>query len=451
MRRISRRTGTSSTRSPATPPEVLHLGIYIQVPGSHAAGWRHPEAATRAQDFDLIRRIALTAERGKFDFVFFADSYGARPEGHPSMVARFEPLTLLGALAATTSHIGIGATASTTYCQPFHLARAFASIDHLSGGRAAWNVVTGSVPGDAVNFGTKAHPAHDDRYAIAEEFVDVVNGLWDGWDDDALVLDKASGRFVDPGGLHPLNHQGAHFSVKGPLNISRSPQGRPVIIQAGSSGVGQALAARTADIVFTSQLMLDSARDFHAGFKARVAGFGRKPGSVALMPGLVPFIGRTRQEAQDSLARLTDEIPPATAYGALQHRLGHDVSGYPLDGPVPVLPPSDTLQHHAVMLAEYARRQGMTLRDLYRMVASGMGQLMVCGTPSDIADTIEEWYRAGAADGFMLMPPWYPGPFDLFVEQVVPDLQRRGIFRRDYTGTTLRDHLGIPRPAPRRG
>ncbi|WP_431281449.1 LLM class flavin-dependent oxidoreductase [Humitalea sp. 24SJ18S-53] len=429
---------------------MLHLGIYIQVPGSHAAGWRHPEAATQAQDFDLIRRIALTAERGKFDFVFFADSYGARPEGHPSMVARLEPLTLLGALAATTSLVGIGATASTTYCQPFHLARAFASLDHLSGGRAAWNVVTGSVPGDAANFGTRAHPAHDDRYAMAEEFVDVVKGLWDGWDDDALIMDKAAGRFVDPARLHPLHHRGTHFAVEGPLNISRSPQGRPVIIQAGSSGVGQALAARTADVVFTSQLLLDGARDFHAGFKARVAGFGRDPASVALMPGLVPFIGRTRQEAQDSLARLTEEIPPATAFAALKHRLGHDVSDYPLDGPVPALPPSDTLQYHATLLTDYARRQNMTLRDLYKMVASGMGQLMLCGTPTDIADRIEEWYRAGAADGFMVMPPWYPGPFELFVEHVVPDLQRRGIFRREYTGSTLRDHLGIPRPAPQR-
>ena len=426
---------------------MMHLGVYVQIPGSHVSGWRRPDAAAGGPNLPLLQGVAATAEAAKLDFIFFADSNGFRPDGHPAMNARFEPVTLLSALAMGTSRIGLAATVCTTYAQPFSVARTFASIDHLSDGRAAWNVVTGSVPADAANFGSSKHPEHDRRYEIAEEFVDVVKGLWDCWDDGALPVDKASGRYLDPDKIRGLDHAGRFFAVKGPLNIPRAPQGQPVIIQAGSSGPGQALAARTADVVFTSQLEKAGAQRYYAAFKQQVASFGRRPHDVKLLPGLVAYVGRTRQEARDQLASLQEQVDPAQAFALLEHRLGHDVSAYPLDGPVPDLPKSDGLQYNASVLVALARRDGLTLRDVYHLVTSGVGQNVVCGTAGDVADLMEDWVSGEAADGFVLMPPWYPGPLQDFAAQVVPELQRRGLFRTDYRGRMLRDHLTDATPA----
>jgi len=422
---------------------MMHLGVYVQIPGNHISGWRRDDAAVGGTNLPLLQGIARTAEKGHLDFIFFADSYGYRPDGHPAMNARFEPTTLISALAMSTSHVGLAATVCTTYSEPFTVARAVASVDHLSGGRAAWNVVTGSVAADAGNFNKGSYPEHDQRYEIAEEFVDVVRGLWDGWEEGALVADKASGQYLDTTRIHPLNHSGRFYSVRGPLNMPRPPQGNPVIIQAGSSGPGQALAARTADVIFTAQLEKAAAQQFYAGFKSRVREFGRDADNVKLLPGLVPYVGRTRQEARDQLAALQDQAEPSQAFAVLAHRLGHDVSGYPLDGPVPDLPKSNGLQYNATVLLQMARRDGLTLRDLYHLVVSGTGMNVVCGTPSDIADLMEEWVTERAADGFILMPPWYPGPLEMFVAEVVPELTRRGLFRADYNGPTLRHHLGI--------
>jgi len=423
----------------------MHLGVFVLGTGNHIAGWRYPGAASSFQSLPVIQEIARTAERGLFDLLFLGDSLVAEPGAHPSFVARFEPLTMLSALAATTSRVGLGATSSTTYGEPLLVARAFASLDHLSGGRAAWNAVTSSNTATGANFG-RAHPPHAERYAVAEEFVDVVRGLWDCWEDDAIVADRATGQYLDAGKVHPLNHAGTYFTVRGPLNIGRCPQGRPVIIQAGSSGPGLAMAARTADLVFSVVQDLEEARAAYAGFKALLPGYGRAPDSVSVLPGMMPVIGRTREEAYDKLATLQSFVDGGNARVMLQGRLGVDISGYDLDAPVPDLPLPDTSHGFARVMLAKARRDGMTLRDLYNLTGAARGHWVLCGTPASIADTLEEWFTTGAADGFNVLPPYFPGGFDDFVDLVVPELQRRGLFRTAYEGTTLRDHLGLDRP-----
>jgi len=433
----------------ATKPRRMSLGLFAQMAGHHVAGWRHPDAQAGGENMDLIRHVARTAERGTFDLFFLADGLTTSAEAHPSTVARLEPLTLLAALAMVTSRIGLAATASTTYGEPFHTARAFASLDHISGGRAAWNAVTTSYARSAANFTRGEHPSHDERYAIAEEYLDVVRGLWDSFDDDAVLKDKGNNRYVDPAKLHTLDHAGRYFQVKGPLNVSRPPQGHPVIIQAGSSEPGQDLAARTADIVFTAQQTLEEGRAFYGSVKSRMAAIGRDPAHLHIMPGVCPVIGRTEGEARALYGQLQGWIDPAAALALLSDRLGHDVSGYPLDEPLPDLPESDQLRSRAKLLTDLARREGLTLRDLYYLVAGARGHRIVWGTPEQIADALEEWFTGGAADGFNIMPPYFPGQFDDFVDLVVPILRRRGLFRTEYEGTTLRDHLGLPRPASR--
>jgi FMN-dependent oxidoreductase (nitrilotriacetate monooxygenase family) len=423
----------------------MHLGLFLQGAGHHVAGWRLPEAEAGGENLALLQRVAATAERGKFDMLFLADGLTTGPDAHPSMLARLEPLMLLSALAMSTRRIGLAATSSTTYGEPFHVARAFATLDHLSNGRAAWNVVTTSYARSAANFG-REHPPHDERYAVATEFVDVVRGLWDTWEDGAVVMDKASGRFLDPAKLHTLDHEGKYFSVKGPLNTSRPPQGHPILIQAGSSEPGQELAARTADVVFTAQQTLAEARDFYARLKRRLARYGRPPEALCIMPGVFPVIGRTEREARDKLAQLESWTDFAKALELLSDRLGHDVRGFPLDGPVPELPASDQLQSRARLLADLARRENLTLRELAHRVAAARGHAMVCGTPAQVADRLAEWFSACGADGFNVMPPYLPGGLDDFVDGVIPLLQERGLFRRDYEGAMLRGHLGLPRP-----
>jgi FMN-dependent oxidoreductase (nitrilotriacetate monooxygenase family) len=430
----------------------MHLGLFILGTGHHVAGWRLPDAEAGAENFPLITRITQAAERAKFDLVFFADALNTGPKAHPSVMVRLEPLTLLAALAAQTTHIGLAATASTTYSDPYNLARAFASIDHISGGRAAWNVVTGAFPEAAANFGHAAHPPHELRYAIANEFVRVAKGLWDSWEDGAVVMNKASGQFADISKMHELNHKGEYFSIKGPLNTSRPPQGYPVIIQAGASETGRDLAASIAEIVFAVQQDLTIAKNDAADLRARAEKAGRDPAHMKIMPGVCPIVGTSEADAKSKLAKLGEFSDAAAALRVLSERLGQDLSGYPLDGPVPTLPPSTIMQGHAVTLSALAKKHNMTLRELRDYAASAMGHRLLLGTPEQIADGLEEWFVAGAADGFNIMPPWFPGAFDDFVDNVVPILRKRGLFRTEYSGRTLRDHLGVPRPShPRAG
>lgn len=429
-----------------TAKRQIHLGLFLQGAGHHVSGWRHPKAEAGSENFDLLRRVTQAAEQAKFDMVFLADGLTSGVDAHPSTIARFEPLTLLAALALVTEKIGLAATSSTTYGEPYHTARAFSSIDHLSHGRAAWNIVTTSYARTANNF-SKSHPEHDERYAVAEEFVDVVRGLWDSWDDDAFIKDKQSGIYADPNKVHMLDHQGQYYSVKGPLNIPRSPQGHPILIQAGSSGPGQDLAARTADVVFTAQQSLAEAQGFYKSLKSRVEKFGRPADAVAVMPGFLPVIGRTSKEAAEKLAELDQWTELKSAMPLLEERIGHSLADYDPDGPLPDLPISDQLRSRAELLTALARRENLTIRQLALRVAAGRGHHIVLGTPVDVADRMQEWFETRAADGFNVMPPFFPEGLEDFTQLVVPILQERGLFRTDYTGSTLRDHLGLARPA----
>ncbi len=422
----------------------MKLGLNIVANGAHAAGWRMPEAqADAALDFALWKRIAQAAERACIHFMFWADGiavrHSARDDEELSYNARidvFEPLTVIGALAAVTERLGFVASASTTYNEPYHVARKFASLDHISGGRVAWNVVTSWSEQEAYNFGRDAHMEHGLRYRRAEEFVDVVFGLWDGWDDDAFIRDKASGQYFDPAKLHNLNHRGEVFAVKGPLNVGRPIQGYPVIAQAGSSGPGQGLGARIADIIFTAQNDRAHAIAFCASVKAHAAAAGRDPASMLVMPGVLPVLGRTRQEAQDVFERLQDLVHP---------RLG-----LPLDGPLP--PPlanQNAVTSGHDMLVRLASQPGITIRKLYQIMAGASGHNVVVGTAADVADLMEDWFAARACDGFNLIPPFLPGPAFDTLDWLVPELQRRGLFQRAYQGDgTLRDSMGLSRPAP---
>jgi N-acetyl-S-(2-succino)cysteine monooxygenase len=424
----------------------MRLGVFVQAPGHHVGGWRHPDAVTTGwPNLGLMQHIAASAERAKFDMFFLGDGFATGYGEHPATIGKFEPLTLLSALAMTTSKLGLAATGSTTYAEPYQLARAFASLDHISAGRAGWNVVTTAYAKSSAVFG-RQHPPHAERYAIAEEFVEACRLLWDSWDDGAFIGDKQAGRFVNPGSLHIPNFKGKYFTVEGALNVPRAPQGHPVLIQAGSSGPGQALAARIADVVFTAQNDLDEALAFYQALKAQVAGFGRNPDQVLVMPGVMPVIGRSEAEAQATFADLNRNIDTAQAFTVLSERLGMDMSAYPMDGPVPTPPETEHLKSRAALLMEMARREKLSLRQLYYRVAAARGHLLLVGTPAQIADVLERWFRAGAADGFNVMPPFFPGQFDAFAMEVVPILQTRGLFRTDYAGSTLREHLGLKRP-----
>jgi FMN-dependent oxidoreductase (nitrilotriacetate monooxygenase family) len=422
----------------------MHLGLFLLGTGSHIAGWRYPGAVDSFQDLAAIQAIARTAERGCFDLIFIGDNLYADPTAHPSYTLRFEPLTLLSALAATTKHIGLGATVSTTYSDPFTVARAFASLDHLSGGRAAWNAVTTAHPATAANFGT-VHPDHARRYERAGEFLTVVQGLWDCWDEDAVVADRESGLYIDPAKLRALDHEGPFFTVKGPLNIGRSPQGRPVILQAGGSEAGLDLAARTADVVFSVVQDVEEAKVAYAALKDRLPALGRRPEEVTVLPGVMPVVGRTEREAFDKLATLQSFVTGQNGIGMLSERLGQDMSAYDLDGPIPEIAPSDRYHSFARVMLAKARRDGMTLRDLANLTAAARGHWVLCGSAETVADTLQHWFEAGAADGFNVMPPYFHEGFTDFVDLVVPLLQERGLFRRSYEATTLRSHLHLDR------
>ena len=438
--------------------DKLRLGAFLYPGGHHVAAWRHSSSqADAGVDPAHYRRLARVAEAAKFDLLFLADGVSIRGDDIDALsrtairyVGQFEPLTLLSHLSAVTERIGLVATASTTYNEPFHVARKFASLDHLSGGRAGWNLVTSADPREAYNFGRESHLAHARRYARAEEFVDVVGGLWDSFEDDAFVRDREEGRFFDPGKLHVLGHEGEHFSVRGPLNVPRPPQGHPVVVQAGSSEAGKALAARTAEVIFTAQATLEDATAFYADVKGRMARHGRDPDSLKIMPGAFPVVGRSEAEAEDKYGALQELIHPVVGRSLLEQLAGLDLSGYPDDAPVPEATETEGGKSRQDLLVTIARREGLTIRELYLRIAGARGHWTLIGTPTRIADALQERFEADGADGFNIMPPTLPGGLDDFATLVIPELQRRGLFRTDYEGRTLRENLGLQRPAHRR-
>lgn len=420
----------------------MHLAVFWLGTGNHIAGWRMDGAYDSNCSWPIAEAGVRIAERGKFDLFFLADSLVSAPNDHPSMQTRLEPTTTVAALGLVARKIGFGCTVSTSFSEPFNVARVFQSLAHLTQGRIAWNIVTTNSPDAYLNFSRAENIEHDQRYEIAGEFVDVVRGLWRGWEEGAVVRDREAGVFVDRSKVHALDHKGRYFQVRGPLNMERPPSGEPLLIQAGGSEPGQELSARTADIVFSVvNGDKDEAKAAYDALKARLPKYGRGPGDLVLMPGVMPIIGRTEAEAKAQLDRLQSWVSPTNALRLVSLRLGYDISQHPLDGPVPDLPANANSQSFARTLFAMARRQNMTLRDLYNMAAAARGHWVISGTPTRIADTLQEWFEAGLADGFMIQPAYFPGAFDDFVDLVVPELQRRGIYRRDYTGTTLRDHL----------
>jgi FMN-dependent oxidoreductase (nitrilotriacetate monooxygenase family) len=423
--------------------EQMHLGVFWLGTGNHAAGWRVEGATASNCNLKIAQMGVRIAERGKFDLFFVSDSVAPDLRDHPSYTTRLEPTTLIAALSTSTTHIGLGATVSTSFSEPYTVARTFAALQHMSGGRVAWNVVTSSSEKAALNYSREKHTEHDLRYEIANEFVDVVRGLWDTWEEGAVVADRASGVYVDPTKVHTLDHKGRFFQVRGPLNVERSPYGHPHIIQAGGSVPGQELSARTAHIVFSvTDGDPDAAKTAYDGLKARVVKHGRAPDDVRLLPGVMPIVGRTETEAKAQLDMLQGWLSETNALALVSNRVGHDISKYPLDGPIPDLPvATNKSATFSRTLLTRARREGMSLRDLYNVTAAARGHWVVYGTPQRIADILEDWFRSCRADGFIVMPAYFPGAFDDFVDLVVPELQRRGIFRKEYSGATLRDHL----------
>jgi N-acetyl-S-(2-succino)cysteine monooxygenase len=432
----------------------LRLGAFLPGAGQHVAAWRHPDAkADAALDIEYYKRLALTAERGLFDAYFLADGLAANfggdvGTGVSDKGAGFEPVTLFSALSVVTRNVGFIATASTTYEQPYTLARKFASLDYLSGGRAGWNVVTSAGDATARNFGLEKQAAPAERYERANEFVDTVKELWDSWEDDAFIRDKASGRFFDPAKVHAPNHKGKHFSVAGPLNVARPPQGYPVIVQAGQSEPGRELAARTAEVIFTAQQSLKDAQAFYRDVKGRLGKYGRSADQLKIMPGVSVYVGKTEDEAKAKLQQLNDLIHPAAGLALLAGLTGGDVelSRYPLDGPFPELPTTQGFVSRQQLLVDIAHKHNFSIRQLYQWVATARGHWTIVGTPGQIADQLQSWFENDAADGFNVLPPVLPGSLDDFVDLVIPELQRRGLFRTEYEGRTLRENLGLARP-----
>ena len=424
--------------------------------GSHIAGWRHPAARdVRVDDPDYYRHLAQTAERGLFDAMFLADSQGFRSmQGRHAFsrtdVLRLDALTILSAAAAWTTHLGLIGTVSTSYNEPYGAARRLASLDILSRGRAGWNVVTSTSENEAHNFGRDMHFEHDERYARAAEFLEVCKGLWDSFDDDAVVCDQESGRYFDPDKAHGLAHKGKHFSVAGPLTTPRSPQGYPVIVQAGSSEAGLTLAAATAEVVFTTSPELATARRLYRDIKDRVAAAGRNPDHCLVMPALHPIVADTEAQAKAILAELNELVHPDVAISALQQSLGGvDLSGYDLNGPLPAVPETNRNRTVRARTLEIAERENLTILQLARRICVAKSSLPLAGDPDQVADVMQEWFETGAADGFAVSGPVMPWMLDSFVDKVVPVLQARGLFRTAYEGTTLRENLGLPRPSSR--
>jgi FMN-dependent oxidoreductase (nitrilotriacetate monooxygenase family) len=421
----------------------------------HTAAWRYPGAFPDANfNFAHYQRFIQTLERGRFDAFFMADHLAVLNMPMAALkrsatVTSFDPMTLLPALATVTRHIGLIATASTTYNDPYHVARKFASLDHISGGRAGWNVVTSANPQEALNFGREQHMEHDARYRVAREFYDVVTGLWDSWADDAFIRDVEAGIYFDPEKMHVLDHKGPHFAVRGPLNVARPVQGWPVIVQAGASEAGRQLAAETAEVVFSGANNLCDAQEYYRDVKRRMQACGRDGDLLKILPGAFVVIGDTVAEARDKKARLDGLVHHDSGLATLSVLLGTDVSGMDLDGPLPQIPESNASRTGRQKLVDMARQDNLTVRQLARYVGGSFSSLEIIGTPQTIADAMEEWFDARGCDGFNVMFPYLPAGLDEFVDKVVPELQRRGLFRREYEGKTLRENLGLPRPENR--
>lgn len=413
----------------------MKLGAFLWATGHHIAAWRHPKAhVTAGIDIDHYIQLARTAEGAKFDMVFCEDAAGLR-EANVAIASQtsrsigFEPISLLSALAVQTSRIGLVSTASTSYNEPYGLARTFLSLDHLSGGRAGWNLVTSASPIEAANFGSTGLRPHADRYERAREFADVVTGLWRG------NPDGGSG------------HDGQSFSVRDSLDLPRSPQGAPVLVQAGASDVGRDLAARTADVVFTAAQTFEEAKAFYDDLKGRLAAYGREPEDIKIMPGVAPVVAETAAQAQEKYEELQELIPNDVGVALLSSYLSiADLWRYPIDGPLPELPPSEGMQSRQALVIEQSRRDNLSIRQLARHFAGARGHWRIVGTAAEIADELQARFEGGAADGFNVMPSYFPGELDAFATLVVPELQRRGLFRKEYEGRSLRDHLGLKRP-----
>lgn len=432
----------------------LHLGAFMRPVSIHTGAWRYPGAYPDANfNFGHLKRFAQKLEAGKFDAFFMADHLAvlnmpveALKRSHT--VTSFEPFTLLSALAGATERIGLVATASTTFDAPYHIARRFASLDHISGGRAGWNIVTTSNPDAALNFGLDAEVDHGERYDRAREFYDVVTGLWDSFADDAFIRDRESGLYFNPDKMRRLDHKGEHLSVRGPLNIARPPQGWPVIVQAGASEPGRQLAAETAEVVFAAHGTLAAGQAFYADVKGRMEQAGRNPDHLKILPGVLTVVGDSVEEAREKRALLDSFVHYDSAIASLSIALGHDATGFDPDGPLPEIPETNHSKSGRERTIALARRENLTVRQLAQRLG-GYGGLAFVGTPKTIADEMEQWLTERGSDGFNVMFPYLPEGLDDFVDKVVPELQRRGLFRREYQGPTLRDHLGLPRPANR--
>jgi FMN-dependent oxidoreductase (nitrilotriacetate monooxygenase family) len=431
----------------------LHLNAFLMGVGHHEAAWRHPRTdADQPGDVRHFQNLARIAERGTFDSLFLADGVQLFGDVKHSIANRFEPITLLTALAAVTEHIGLIATASTGFSEPFNLARWFSSLDHISGGRAGWNIVTTASDTAAQNFNRERNTEHAERYERAAEFVDVVTALWDSWEDDALVVDPASGVYAHADRVHEINHRGRFFQVRGPLNATRSPQGHPLLVQAGSSEDGKAFAARYAEAVFTAQQTFEEGTAFYTDLKRRLAAHGRDLDSLKVLPGVVPVLGGTEHEAQKLAGELDELIVPVRALKQLSELIGVDLNDHPLDRQLPPLPPVTAIngaKSRFELVRDLAERERLTLRELLGRLGGGRGHQVIAGTPEQLADHIQHWFENGAADGFNIMAPLLPSGLEDFVDQVIPILRRRGLFRTGYTGATLREHYGLERPVSR--
>ncbi|TWT09463.1 LLM class flavin-dependent oxidoreductase [Reyranella sp. CPCC 100927] len=432
----------------------LRLGAFMRPVSIHTAAWRYPGAYPDANfNFAHLKRFAQTLERGRFDAFFMADHLAVLNMPMDALkrsatVTSFDPPTLLPALAVVTEHLGLIATGSTTFDAPYHLARRFASLDHLSGGRAGWNIVTTSNPDAALNFGLDDHVEHDERYRRAREFYDVVTGLWDSWADDAFIRDVESGTYFDPDKLHVLDHKGEHYSVRGPLNVARPVQGWPVIVQAGASEAGRQLAAETAEVVFAGTGSLADGQRLYADIKGRMKKIGRDPDHLKILPGCFVVVGDTAEEARRKRLHLDSLVHYDSAIASLSIALGTDASKFDPDGPLPEIPETNASKSGRERAIALAARDNLTVRQLAQRLGGFSGTAMV-GTPTMIADQMEEWLLSEGSDGFNVMFPYLPEGLDDFVNRVVPELQRRGLLRREYEGKTLRENLGLPRPENR--
>ncbi len=436
------------------PKPMMRIGLNLVQNGTHHSAWRHPLARADASlDFELYVDMVQAAERQKMHFLFLADGAGVRIDAkdnndlsYHGHIDRFEPLTLVAALSAVTKHIGFVLSASTTYNEPYALARRLASIDHISHGRAGWNVVTGWSPEEAKNFGLSKLMDHDQRYARAREFVKVVKGLWDSWEDDAFVRDKASGHYFDPEKLHVLNHEGDFYKVRGPLNLTRMPQGYPVLAQAGASGPGRDLGSSMADMIYTAQTDIEEAKEFRRDMRARTAAAGRDPDSILIMPGWMPILGETDAAAHQRFDEMDELIPMVVQLEHVTKLLG-DMSKYNLDDPMPTpLPPTHGTQSLRERVEKRLAEKPMTIRECCKMMSSWFSHRAACGTVEWVADKMQHWYEEGACDGFNLSPAYMPGPAFDFIDKLLPELRRRGLFQSEYAGKTLRENLGLARP-----